>query len=161
MSANAVTDAQADAAEVHRLMRIVDDMALKPFSETAPSLGMKAFDALQQEIAQKDAVIAELTTALFMGDAIRERLQLRRSEYTLFLLLTSRSPAFVKREAIKRHICRFETDSKTNAVDVAVSRLRQKLSVHGIEITTVRNFGYALDVENMRRFSALRREMMR
>jgi len=74
------------------------------------------------------------------------RLNLTVTEFNILELLMRRFPAVVERRLIAQHAWQDETDPLgSNAIDVAMSRLRAKLPGSGVHITTVRGTGYRLE----------------
>ncbi len=68
------------------------------------------------------------------------------TEFNILELLMRRYPAVVDRRLIAQHAWPDETDPLgSNAIDVAMSRLRAKIPESGTRITTVRGTGYRLE----------------
>jgi DNA-binding response OmpR family regulator len=68
------------------------------------------------------------------------------TEFNILELLMRRFPAVVDRRLIAQHAWPDETDPLgSNAIDVAMSRLRAKIPASGTRIATVRGTGYRLE----------------
>ena len=68
------------------------------------------------------------------------------TEFNILELLMRRHPAVVDRRLIAQHAWPDETDPLgSNAIDVAMSRLRAKIPDSGVRIATVRGTGYRLE----------------
>ncbi len=70
--------------------------------------------------------------------------QLSPREHGLLQVLLSRRDQTVTRKELLRDAFGYDFDPGTNVIDVHVSHLRTKISGSGVEIETVRGFGYRL-----------------
>ncbi|MGH7867892.1 MAG: response regulator transcription factor [Candidatus Dormibacteraceae bacterium] len=76
----------------------------------------------------------------------QREVSLSATEFNILELLMRRFPAVVERRLIAQHAWQDETDPiGSNAIDVAISRLRAKLPQSGVRIATVRGSGYRLE----------------
>ena len=73
-----------------------------------------------------------------------ERLDLSARELALLELLLLRQGRVVGKEQIVEHLCSWDQDVSTNAIEVYVHRLRKKLEPAAIQVLTVRGLGYYL-----------------
>jgi two-component system, OmpR family, response regulator TctD len=83
-------------------------------------------------------------TASFGGSAI----SLTRREFRLLELLTSRLDNVIPKERLMDQLFGYEEDVGPNAVELYVSRIRQKLRETKLRIDTVRTVGYVAKVVN-------------
>ena len=74
-----------------------------------------------------------------------EPIELSIREWDVLVYLLRNLGKVVRKEAIIETLCDWKTDLSVNAIEVYISRLRSKLDSHGINIRTVRGFGYLLD----------------
>jgi two-component system OmpR family response regulator len=75
-------------------------------------------------------------------------LELSARELSLLEILLQRCGRMVSKEQLVDHLCSWGEEVSTNAIEVYVHRLRKKLEVGGIRITTVRGLGYYLERPN-------------
>jgi two-component system, OmpR family, response regulator len=80
---------------------------------------------------------------LFLSD---RELDLSGKERDVLVLLMRNAGRVCARERVLNAVWGFEADPLTNVVDVTVSRIRRKLNGAADMITTIRNYGYRLDV---------------
>ena len=73
-----------------------------------------------------------------------EPLELPLREWTLLEYLLRNVEKVVNKDQIIAAMCRWNEEMSVNAVEVYVSRLRNKLEPAGVRIRTVRGFGYML-----------------
>jgi two-component system OmpR family response regulator len=73
-----------------------------------------------------------------------ERLDLSAREIAVLELLLLRAGRVVAKEQIVEHLCGWDGDVSTNAIEVYIHRLRKKLEPASIEVLTVRGLGYYL-----------------
>ena len=72
-------------------------------------------------------------------------LDLPLREWAILIFLLDNAERVVSKERIARALCNWEQDISGKAVEVYVSRLRNKLECGGIMIRTVRGIGYMLE----------------
>lgn len=72
-------------------------------------------------------------------------IELSIREWDVLVYLLRNLGKIVRKEAIVEALCDWKTDISVNAVEVYIFRLRGKLDEHGVNIRTVRGFGYLLD----------------
>lgn len=121
-----------------------DDYLTKPFALGELEARMRAVERRRQGTAN-----ALLQYGLLSCDpAIREVklgatvIPLSAKEYHLLYLLLRRRGAIVSRREMEEHLYNWQTDVDSNAIEVYVHRLRQKLGPKLIR--TVRGLGYQL-----------------
>lgn len=78
-------------------------------------------------------------------------LDLSARELALLEIFMQRAGRMVNKEQIVDLLCQWGEEVSTNAVEVYVHRLRKKLEIAGVRITTVRGLGYCLEKQNAAR----------
>lgn len=97
------------------------------------------------ELAFADIVISKKTkTATVKGND----LPLTPNEYALLSYLISNQDRAIPRSELLDKIWGYETEIETRVADDTVKRLRKKLNVSDVRITTVWGFGFRLEVKN-------------
>lgn len=66
-------------------------------------------------------------------------------EWDLLRLMVENEGRILSKERIVAELCAVDQEISANAIEVYVSRLRQKLDPAGVHIRTVRGFGYMLE----------------
>ncbi len=74
-----------------------------------------------------------------------EPVDLTRRERSLLEILLSRAGRVVPKESILEHLCSFDDDMGSSAIDTYVHRLRKKIDHPQLGIRTVRGLGYMLE----------------
>lgn len=126
-----------------------NDYLVKPFSFAELLARIKS--QLRQHTAFNSRInVADLTLDATKQQATRagQPLHLTRKEFALLWLLASHHDEILARTLIASEVWGINYDSETNAVDVAIRRLRAKVDdVHPQKlIVTVRGMGYMLCV---------------
>lgn len=75
-----------------------------------------------------------------------EQLQLRSQELKLFESLIQANGWSAAKEFLFDRMYGLDQDASSNAIEVHVSRLRRKLDPYGLDIETIRGYGYQLRV---------------
>ena len=75
-----------------------------------------------------------------------ELLKLSARELALLELLVLRAGKMVGKEQLIDKLCSWGEEVSSNAIEVYVHRLRKKLEIGDIRITTVRGLGYSLEL---------------
>ena len=126
-----------------------DDYLVKPFDFSELLARLQALVRRATGVAEPTRLeLGPLTLDLLTREVKREGvlLDLRPREYALLEYLMRNGGRVVSRTAILSHVWGYNFDPHTNAVDVLVSRLREKLD-RGFEdklLQTVRGAGYVL-----------------
>lgn len=128
-----------------------DDYLVKPFAFSELLARVRTLLRRNPPQPIEKVKVADLELDLVRGDAKRagEALDLTRQEFLLLSLLVRRQGEVLSRTYIAEQVWDMNFDSGTNAVDVAVGRLRRKVDDPFGEklIHTVRGLGYRFDVE--------------
>jgi two-component system OmpR family response regulator len=126
-----------------------DDYLVKPFDFSELLARLQALLRRARGVAEPTRLeVGALTLDLLTRDVEREgrRLELRPREYALLEYLMRNAGRVVSRTAILSRVWGYSFDPHTNAVDVLVSRLREKLDrdFAAKMLHTVRGAGYVL-----------------
>lgn len=128
-----------------------DDYLVKPFAFSELLARVRSLLRRPPLRSVEHLVIADLELDLTRSDARRggQTLSLTRQEFLLLSLLVRRKGEVLSRTFIAEQVWDMNFDSETNAVDVAIRRLRRKVDdpFEVKLIHTVRGSGYRLDVE--------------
>lgn len=128
-----------------------DDYMVKPFAFSELLARVRSLLRRSQALAPDRLGIADLELDLPRSDARRggHLLGLTRQEFLLLSLLVQRQGEVLSRSFIADQVWDMNFDSGTNAVDVAIRRLRRKVDdpFEVKLIQTVRGMGYKIDVE--------------
>lgn len=143
-----LTGREAIDDRVHGLDLGADDYMVKPF-------------ALPEMVARARALVrrgrglaggTQTTVGRLMMDASARRawvcgheIELPAREWQLLEYLLRNLGKVVSKDHLVSSLSGWESDVSENAVEVYVSRLRNKLSDSGLRIRTVRGFGYMLE----------------
>lgn len=153
-----VTARTDEADRILGLESGADDYLAKPFSPRELLARMRAMVRRDRgELRPKNHVVAvgpltlrSASRSAFLGT---DALHLTSAEFDLLLALARRPGRALSREQLLRIAHGTESDAFDRAIDVQVSRLRQKLGAHpggGDLIRTVRGAGYMLSAEATR-----------
>lgn len=130
--------------KVSLLDRGADDYLVKPFDLREMEARLRVL--LRRPTGQ---ATSELTVGALTLDAASGRvtvagrsLELGRREFRLLEALLSRSGQVIAKERLMNQLFNLDEDVSINALELQVSRLRRKLEGSGVEIETVRGFGY-------------------
>lgn len=128
-----------------------DDYLVKPFAFSELLARVRSLLRRPPLRSAEHLVVADLEVDLIRSDARRggQTLSLTRQEFLLLSLLVRRKGEVLSRTFIAEQVWDMNFDSETNAVDVAIRRLRRKVDdpFEVKLIHTVRGSGYRLDVE--------------
>ncbi len=123
-----------------------DDYLVKPFAfeellARVRSLLRRASSPKWSPIQLGTLSLKQDEPAVIVGG---KSVQLSPSEHALLQFLLLRAGNVVGRRDLLREVFGYEFEPGTNLVEVHVSHLRRKISGAGVEIETVRGFGYRL-----------------
>jgi two-component system copper resistance phosphate regulon response regulator CusR len=126
-----------------------DDYLVKPFAFSELLVRIRSLLRRTQAQTSELLQIADLTINTHRHIAMRtnRRLHLSAKEFMLLLLLAKRSGEVLSRTYIAEQVWDIHFDSDTNAIDVAIKRLRDKVDADAETklIHTVRGAGYVLE----------------
>ena len=139
-----LTAREAIRTRVDALDAGADDYVVKPFA--FEELLARVRSLLRRAAAPRWASGGMAGLQLREGHVLIEGREVRLSprEYALLQVLLSRHGQTVTRKDLLSEVFGYEFDPGTNVIDVHVSHLRSKISGSGVEIETVRGFGYRL-----------------
>ncbi|HEY6898061.1 MAG TPA: response regulator transcription factor [Rhodocyclaceae bacterium] len=124
-----------------------DDYMSKPFR--LPELAARIRALVRRHHAVSSTQIShgplQLDLATREASINGELLELRGREWSVLEALVLAAPKVVSKEKLLQSLSGWDGDLNANAVEVYVSRLRTKLSPAGVQISTVRGFGYRLN----------------
>src|SRR4051794_39733886 len=145
-----LTARDSPADRIRGLDMGADDYLVKPFDFGELLARVRALQRRPRGVTAPVLEIGrvKLDPARRTVEANDAPLSLTSTEYLILELLMRRAPAVVDRKQIAEHAWADETDPLgSNAIDVQLSRLRDKIPNAGIRIVTVRGAGYRLEAE--------------
>ena len=124
-----------------------DDYMIKPFDisefEARVRVLLRRQAGLRAATISYGGVSLDLKTRTFAaGDA---PLDIPARELGLLEVLFMRAGKVVTKDAIIQSLTAFDDELSSNAIEQYVSRLRKRLSPHGLTVRTARGIGYYLD----------------
>jgi len=124
-----------------------DDYMVKPFQ--LPELLARMRALIRRSCS---AASSELTAGLVRLDLARREatldgkaLDLTGREWDIMQQLMLASPNVLAKQKMVESLSEWDNEITANAIEIYVSRLRQKLQDSGVEIRTIRGIGYRLD----------------
>jgi DNA-binding response OmpR family regulator len=125
-----------------------DDFMVKPFR--LPEVVARVRALIRRSHAVTQSILAvghvRLDTARRYAQVADAPLELSPREWTILEHLMLASPNVVSKEKLMQQLSGWDKDMTLNAIEVYVSRLRQKLDdAAGVSIRTVRGLGYRLE----------------
>ena len=142
-----LTARDAEADRVHGLDLGADDYVTKPFSLPEFEARVRALIRRGQAIRSPKLQFGKLAVdtaarRAWIGD---EDLELTPREWGVLEYLLTRAGKVVSKEQMLQALCSWDDTLTHNAIEVYISRLRNKLHAAGIPIRTVRGFGYMIE----------------
>ncbi|MBS1129140.1 MAG: two component transcriptional regulator, winged helix family [Proteobacteria bacterium] len=124
-----------------------DDYMVKPFQLPELLARMRALirRSLSAASSELAAGVIRLDLARRVATAHGEIMDLTGREWEILQQLMLASPNVVGKQKMAESLSEWENEISANAVEIYISRLRQKLQGCGIEIRTIRGIGYRLD----------------
>jgi DNA-binding response OmpR family regulator len=124
-----------------------DDYMVKPFQLPELLARMRALIRRSRSAASSDlsAGAIRLDLARRVATLNGEMLDLTGREWEILQQLMLASPNVVAKTRMAESLSEWENEITANAIEIYVSRLRQKLQGSGVEIRTIRGIGYRLD----------------
>ncbi len=124
-----------------------DDYMIKPFDigefEARVRVLLRRQAGLRASNVSYGNVSFDLKSRIFSVDGAIIDIPLR--ELGLLEILFLRAGKVVAKEAIIQSLTAFDDDLSANAIEQYVSRLRKRLSPHGLTVRTARGIGYYLE----------------
>ncbi|MGV3490245.1 MAG: response regulator transcription factor [Devosia sp.] len=124
-----------------------DDYMTKPFVVTELEARIRVL--LRRSTGARSDSLAfgdlELDTATRTLSALGRPLDVPARELNLLETLMRRAGKVVSKDAITQSLAAFDDELSANAIEQYVSRLRRKLTPHGLTIRVARGLGYYLD----------------
>lgn len=132
---------------VHGLNLGADDYMTKPFAieellARIQALARRPPLVVSERREHGPLLMDTLARRAWLGG---EPLELPLREWAILEFLLGHSDRVVSKEQILAAVCSWDQELSPNAVEVYVSRLRNKLEPAGLRIRTVRGFGYMLE----------------
>ena len=126
-----------------------DDYLIKPFEMAELEARVRALLRRREVPQRQTRTFGSLTydenaRQLFAGE---DEITLPRREMSVFERLVASEGRVVSKDVLLDHVYGVGADVDASVVEVYVSRLRQRLGDHGIQIKTRRGLGYQLIVE--------------
>ena len=125
-----------------------DDYITKPFSPRELVARVKAL--VRRVRGGEDYAFKGLRVSLesHRVEVAEERIHLSPREFSLLKALLEAKPKTVDRSTLLERAWGMDAKAGLRSVDVAVTRLREKLGVYGACIRTVTGFGYQWDIDS-------------
>ncbi len=124
-----------------------DDYMVKPFDIGEFEARVRSLLRRQAGLRAAQVTVGEVTLDLAARrfSAAGLPLDLPAREHALLELLFMRAGKVVTKEAIVQSLTRLEDSLSDNAIEQYASRLRRRLTPHGVQIRTARGIGYYID----------------
>jgi DNA-binding response OmpR family regulator len=125
-----------------------DDYLVKPFQLPELLARVQALIRRSQSAASSKVRAGPLQLDMASHEAqLQEQpLALTGREWDILLTLTLAMPRVVAKRKLADSLSRWDKEITDNAIEIYVSRVRQKLANSGVTIRTVRGIGYRLDI---------------
>jgi DNA-binding response OmpR family regulator len=124
-----------------------DDYMTKPYR--LPEVAARIRALIRRSNAVTEASLSHdglhLDTSSRTATLNGELLELTRREWAILEMLLMASPSVVSKDRLVQCLAGWDKDITPNAIEVHVSRLRNKLATGTIVIRTVRGIGYRVD----------------
>lgn len=132
---------------IHGLDLGADDYMVKPFQ--LPELQARMRALIRRSRSSASSALAagaiRLDLARRVATAHDAVLELTGREWEILQQLMLATPNVVSKQKMAESLSAWENEITANAVEIYISRLRQKVQGCGIEIRTIRGIGYRLD----------------
>ena len=148
-----ILTARDDVADkVRGLDSGADDYLVKPFA-------LNEFEARLRALVRRSSLVntSQLSCGDLMLDTVARRawlgnaeLSLTAREWSVLEYLLLRQGQVLSKEKILQAVCNWDENISPNAIEVYMSRLRVKLEPAGVNIRTIRGFGYLLESGDVR-----------
>ncbi|RIX45687.1 MAG: response regulator [Rhodocyclales bacterium GT-UBC] len=124
-----------------------DDYMVKPFQLPELLARLRALIRRSRSAASSELAVGALRLDLGRRTVTGKGspLDLTGREWEILQQLMLASPNVVAKQKMAESLSEWENEITANAVEIYVSRLRQKVQGMGVEIRTIRGIGYRLD----------------
>jgi two-component system, OmpR family, response regulator len=124
-----------------------DDYMVKPFQLPELQARMRALIRRSCSASSSELKAGQIRLDLARREATLggNPLELTGREWDILQQLMLASPNVLTKQKMVESLSGWDNEITANAVEIYVSRLRQKLSESGVEIRTIRGIGYRLD----------------
>jgi len=124
-----------------------DDYLAKPFALPELEARIRMLTRRTQAVRAAEVTLGSLTldTAGRRARINGRALDLTAREWSLLEYLALRAGQVVSKDRLMQALWNWDKEVSPNALEVHMSRLRAKLSDAGIEIRTIRGFGYLIE----------------
>jgi len=124
-----------------------DDYLVKPFKMAELDARIRALSRRNINLLSETESIGDLnynraSRRLYLGS---QEIELNRRELTLFEILLHKKGQYISKSSLADTQYGIGSDISMNAVELSISRLRKKLGIYRIKITTARGIGYMMD----------------
>lgn len=142
-----LTAHDAESDRVRGLDLGADDYVTKPFSLPEFEARVRALIRRSQAVRSPVLRVGALTldSAARKAQVNGEDLDLTPREWGVLEYLLTRTGQVISKEQMLQALCSWDDSLTHNAIEVYISRLRNKLQNAGIGIRTVRGFGYMVE----------------
>lgn len=129
-----------------------DDYMVKPFELPELLARLRALLRRSQAATSSSISYGPITLDTAMRQATAQtplgaqHIELGPREWTVLEYLMLQAPKPAAKEKILAALTGWDKEITANAVEVYISRLRSKLGSHGIELRSIRGFGYRLEL---------------
>lgn len=126
-----------------------DDYLVKPFATPELVARLKALSRRGHQREQSELKLAGLTLDLYARRAYAQGqpIELSVREWTVLEYLVRNVSRVVSKQQIIDAIISWDEELTLNAVEVYISRIRNKIANTGVTIRTIRGFGYLLEAD--------------
>lgn len=125
-----------------------DDYLTKPFELEELAARVRALGRRQAGLARSMIEFGPLTLDTANRECLvgNQHLNLSVREFSVLEMLMSRAGKLVTKQQVVSGLSALDADFSENAVEVYIYRLRKRLEGTGVQIQTVRGFGYLLEM---------------
>ena len=125
-----------------------DDYMVKPYE--LPEMLARLRALLRRSQAATSATLSfgalELDSANHQARANGQLIELGPREWTVMEYLLINAPKPASKDKLLQALTGWDKEITPNAIEVYISRLRNKLEPHGIAVRSIRGFGYRLEI---------------
>ena len=125
-----------------------DDYLTKPFELEELAARVRALGRRQAGLARSMIEFGPLTLDTANRECLvgNQHLNLSVREFSVLEMLMNRAGKLVTKQQVVSGLSALDADFSENAVEVYIYRLRKRLEGTGVQIQTVRGFGYLLEM---------------